>query len=99
MVQFWLNKGNISSALVIKYEDMVINFTTQLRKMLDFLQVPYSDKDIDCVASSQLENFHRKKGTSFEHYIPADRQLVLDSLMSVEDLLNKYNVSYKDVVK
>ena len=83
--------------MVIKYEDMLTDLATQLRKMLDFLQVPYTDKDIDCAANNKLEHHHRKKVDSFEHYVPADRQLVLDSLMSVERLLNKYHVSYKDV--
>ena len=46
----------------------------------------------------ELESYHRKKGEHFDHYIPADRQIVLDNLMSVETLLNKYNVSYKDVL-
>ena len=98
LLHFWLERANIPSILVIKYEDMLTDLATQLRKMLDFLQVPYTDKDIDCVANDKLEHYHRKKVKSFEHYIPADRQLVLHSLMSVERLLNRYHVSYKDVL-
>ena len=97
LLHFWLEQANIPSILVIKYEDMLIDFATQLRRMLDFLQVPYTDKDVDCVANDKLEHHHRKKEKSFEHYIPADRQLVLTNLKRVETLLNKYNVSYKDV--
>ena len=74
---------------------MLTDFATQLRKMLDFLQVSYTDKDIDCVASNKLDNFHRNRA-GYDHYTPSDRQLVWNSLMSVETLLNKYNVSYKD---
>ena len=98
LVHYWLGQANISSILVIKYEDMLTDLATQLRKMLDFLKVPYSDKDIECVVRDELESYHRKKGEHFDHYIPADRQIVLDNLMSVETLLNKYNVSYKDVL-
>ena len=98
LVHYWLGQANISSILVIKYEDMLTDLATQLKKMLDFLKVPYSDKDIECVVRDELESYHRKKGERFDHYIPADRQIVLDNLMSVETLLNKYNVSYKDVL-
>ena len=98
LLHFWLEQANIPSILVIKYEDMLTDLATQLRKMLDFLQVPYTDKDIDCVANDKLEHHHRKKVKPFEHYIPADRQIVLTTLKSVETLLNKHHVSYKDVL-
>ena len=98
LVHYWLEQANVSSILVIKYEDMLTDLATEVRKMLDFLQVPYTDKDIECVVNNKLESYHRKKGEPFDHYIPADRQFVLDKLMSVETLLNKYNISYKDIL-
>ena len=98
LVRYWLEEANLSSVLVIKYEDMLTDLGTELKKMLDFLQVPYSDKDIECVVSNKLESYHRKKGDPFNHYDPADRQVVLDYLQSIETLLNKFNVSYKDVL-
>ena len=97
LVQYWLEEANIPSVLVIKYEDLLSDLPTQLRKMLNFLQVPYSDEDFECVVGNKLDNFHRPKGKPFNHYIPADRRLVLDNLTSVELLLNKHNISYKDV--
>ena len=98
LVHYWLEEAGISSVLVIKYEDMLTNLATQLRRMLDFLQVAYTDKDIDCVANNKLETYHRKKSEPFDHYNPADRQLVLTNLMSIETLLNKHGVSYKDIL-
>lgn len=96
LVHYWLEEANLSSVLVIKYEDMLRDFTSELKKMLDFLQVSYSNEDIDCVANGKLEDFHRNRTNSFNHYSPSDRQLVWHSLMSIEGLLNKYNVTYKD---
>ena len=98
LVHYWLEQANISSVLVIKYEDMLTDLATQLKKMLEFLQVPYSDEDVECVTSNKLESYHRIKSRPFDHYNPADRQVVLDNLMSVETLLNGHNVSYKDVL-
>ena len=97
LVHYWLEEANIPSVLTIKYEDLLSDLPTQLRKMLNFLQVPYSDEDFECVVNNKLEKFHRPKGKPFDHYIPADRRLVLDNLMSVEPVLNKHNISYKDV--
>ena len=98
MVHYWLEEANISTLLVIRYEDMLTDLATQVKKILDFLNTPYSVKDIDCVVNSKMENYHRiKHGEPSNHYISIDRKLVLNNLMSVETLLNKYNVSYKDV--
>ena len=94
LVRYWLEEANIS-VLVIKYEDMVTDLATQLTKMLDFLQVNYSQSDIDCVVNSKLDKFHRKKTSTFNPYMPSDRQFVWDSFMTTKSLLNNYNINYE----
>ena len=94
LVRYWLEEANIS-VLVIKYEDMVTDLATQLTKMLDFLQVNYSQSDIDCVVNSKLDKFHRKKTSAFDPYMPSDRQFVWDSFMTTKSLLNNYNINYE----
>jgi len=94
LVRYWLEEANIS-VLVIKYEDMVTDLATQLTKMLDFLQVNYSQSDIDCVVNSKLDKFHRKKTSTFNPYMPSDRQFVWDSFMTTKSLLNNFNINYE----
>ena len=97
LIHYWLDEVNIPT-LVIKYEDMVDDLQTQLKKMLHFLQVTYSKEQIDCVLNNELNRFHRRKVTDFNHYTPELRKLVVDGLKNVEPILNKHNVTYRNVI-
>ncbi|XP_065891886.1 WSCD family member CG9164-like isoform X2 [Dysidea avara] len=96
LVRYWLEEAQIS-VLVIKYEDMVTDLSTQLTKMLDFLQVNYSQSDIDCVMDDTLEMFRRKKTvpSEFNPYVPSYKQFVLDKFTSIKPILEKYNIYYE----
>jgi len=99
LVEYWLDEVNIPK-LVIKYEDMLTDLEIQLKKMLHFLQVPYSEQQIKCVLNNPLNQFRRRKTSvsNFNHYSPELRKLVIDGLKSIEPILNKHNVSYRDVI-
>ena len=97
LVQYWLDKANIPT-LVIKYEDMLTDLQTQLKKMLHFLQVPYSKQKIDCVVNDKLNRFQRRKVSNFDHYTPELRKLVIDGLKNVEPILNKHNITYRNII-
>ena len=97
LILYWLHEVTIPT-LVIKYEDMVTDLQTQLKKMLHFLQVPYSKKQLDCVLSDGLNRFHRRKVYSFDYYTPELRKLVIDGLKKVEPILNKHNVTYRNII-
>jgi len=95
LIRYWLEEAHIS-VLVIKYEDMVTDLATQLTKMLDFLQVTYSQSDVDCVMDDMLEMFHRKKTvpSEFDPYVTSDKQYILDKFASIKPILQKYNIYY-----
>lgn len=96
LVRYWLDKVNVS-ILVIKYEDMLTDLSSQLKKMLNFLQVPYSNAQLDCVLNNQLNRFHRKKVSEFDHYTPELREMAIEEFKKIESLLNKYNITYSNV--
>ena len=97
LIHYWLDEANIP-ALVLKYEDILDDLQAQLKKMLHFLQVPCSEKQIDCVVNNKLNLFHRRKVFHFDHYTPELRKWVIDGLKNVEPILNKHNVTYRDVI-
>lgn len=97
LVRYWLDEMNIPT-LVIKYEDMIDDLHTQLKKMLHFLQVPYSKEQVECVLKYGMSRYHRRKVTGFDHYTPELRKLVVDGLKNVEPILNKHNVTYRSVL-
>ena len=62
--------------LVIRYEDLVKNATTGLRKMLEFLQVPYTKERFYEVTTRDYKEFKRKHYEEFDHYTREQRDFV-----------------------
>jgi len=99
LYHYWLVDVNIP-VLVIKYEDMLEDVSANLRRMLDFLKVHYSEEDFSCVEHNQMKKFYRHKHhtDSAELFTEIQHQIVLNRLRLVEPLLNMYNVTYKDLL-
>ena len=68
----------------------------QLQNMLDFLDYPYTEKDIQCILDKQMEAFHRHKDKQFDPFTVKQRKLVQRSILKVAKLLDKYEVNYKN---
>ena len=80
--------------MVIQYERLSTNLYTELRKMLDFLGVSYTESDIQCTIKSTTETFHRKHDKNFDPYTPEQRRLILREIQAVGKILHKYNIIY-----
>jgi len=83
--------------MVVRYEDLLKDVRTQLRRMLDFLDFPYTEERLDCIANNQEQKFHRKHDNDFDPFTKRQRQTLLSVMNSLEPLLNRYNTSYKDL--
>ena len=92
----WLD-GHIP-VVVVRYEDLLKDTRTQLRRMLDFLEFPYTEERLDCVINHQVQTFHRKHSHNFDPFSPALHRKFLQVMKQVEPLLNKYDVSYQDLL-
>ena len=77
LIHYRLGEVNIPT-LVLKYEDMLDDLLAQLKKMLHFLNVPCSKKQIDCVVNSELNLFRCRKVFHFDHYTPELRNWLGD---------------------
>jgi len=91
----WLYVYN-GPVLVVEYEEMKKDVAKQLQRMLNFLEHPHTDKDIQCVLNKQLEAFHRHKDKQFDPFTRKQRKLVQASILKIAKLLSKYDVNYKD---
>jgi len=81
--------------LVVKYENLKSNLYMELKRMLDFLEVPYTDQDIECTVNSNIESFHRKHHNKFsDPYSPKQRKSILDKVKEANLILNNYDVNY-----
>ena len=94
-VERWLKEPKIP-LIVVRYEDLVKDTKTQLERMLDFLDYPYTEERLDCVISHQIETFHRKHDHEFDPFTTRQHLRLLGIMKSVEPLLNKYGTSYSD---
>lgn len=80
----------------MQYEEIKKDVGKQLHRMLDFLEHPYTNDDVQCVANKQMEAFRRHKDKTFDPFTAKQRKLVQTSILKVVKLLAKYNVNYTD---
>lgn len=81
--------------LILCYENMISNLSTVIKRMLDFIEHPYTEDDINCVIkSSNDERFHRKHSMVFDPYTPSQKAYVLKQIKSINYILKQYNISY-----
>ena len=92
-IQRWLGKQKVPT-VVIQYEKLSTNLYTELKKMLDFLGVFYTESDVQCTIKSTAETFHRKNHAQFDPYTSEQKQVILQEIQAVSKILLKYNITY-----
>ena len=93
-IEEW-TQTNKFTKLVLCYENMINNLHTAIKQMLDFIEYPYTEDDIQCaIKSSTDERFHRKHSRVFNPYTPSQKQYVLQQIHTVDYILKQYNISY-----
>ena len=90
------SKGSRIPTIVVRYENLVMDTRTQLQRMLEFLQYPYTKERLDCVINHQVETFHRNHH-SFDPFTDEQKQKFVKIIKQVESLLSLYNTSYRDL--
>ena len=79
---------------MVKYEDLKSDSLTQLKRMLEFLRVPYSDEELEKRLGQDYGNFHRSmtnSSSSFEYYTPEQRKYISTMISDVVDMLKANN--------
>lgn len=84
------------------YSKLLSDLDHELRKMLDFLQWDYSEKDIVCTLRNREGNFHRKarrwnRVNSVVELFPDHLQMAINNtIVEVSELLkDKYNLQWQ----
>ena len=95
---FWLNdfKGSV---LPVLYSRLLTDLDGELRRMLNFLEWHYNDRDIQCTIENREGHFHRKprkwtKIKSIVELFTPDMQTQINSSYKIisEQLKNKYSL-------
>ena len=86
-----------ATILVVKYENLKANLRTELKRMLDYLEYTYTEKDLDCTMKSNTNAFHRShdRSKNKEYFSQANIDSIYDSIKTVDAYLKKYNISYE----
>ena len=95
-VERWLKESTIP-LIVVRYEDLMKDTRKQLQRMLDFLEYPFTEERLACIASNRVETFHRQHNHDFDPFTTNQRLSLLHIMKMVEPLLNKYGASYSDM--
>ena len=78
--------------LVVGYDNLMNDTYTELKRMLDFVEYPYSEDNVLCAVKSS-ENFHRKHMKDLQVYSTELQQTVVSVIRQVYQNLLKYNIS------
>ena len=91
----WLVNNMGHPVTVIKYEDMKVNPSRELRRMLDFLQVPYTEAQFQRVVNSGYETFRRRHSPQddYDHYTSEQRAFVNSVIRTTHSILEEYHLS------
>ena len=80
--------------LVVKYENLLADLHTELKRIMEFLNFPYTEDDLQCTINSAMEGFHRKHDNITDRYTPEQRRLVLTQIKLANEVLHHYNITY-----
>ena len=84
-----------STKLVVKYEYLLTDLRTELKRMMEFLKFAYTEDDLQCTIDSTLEGFHRKHNKNVtDPYTPDQRNFVSEQIKLANNVLRHYNISY-----
>ena len=93
-IEQWIHTDKFTK-LVLCYENMIGNLHASVKKMLEFIEYPYTEDEIRCaIRSSNDERFHRKHSKVFDPYTQSQREYVLKKIESVNYILKQYNITY-----
>lgn len=85
--------------LVVRYEDLVQDTQHELKRILEFVEVPYSSKQLQEVVRSGYSDYrrHHEAELEFEHYTMKQKKRVNQMVSSLLKLLKKNGYDSMDV--
>ena len=77
--------------LVVRYEDLLEDTVTELRRILHFLKVPFSKEHLQSLKKRGFEQFHRKHSHGFDYFTKKQRLHVYNVVVQTIKMLAKNN--------
>ena len=80
---------------MVKYENLLTDLRRELIRMMEYLEYPYTEEDLDCTIKSNTGGFHRKHSKYIEHYTQDQVDAIYEQIILANKVLKKYNISYE----
>ena len=87
------NQGH--PVIVVRYEDLRLNIESELRRMLDFLQVPYHEAALRRVAQTDYTKYRREK-QQMVYYTREQRDYVFSVVQETVNTLAERSSAHAD---
>ncbi len=76
----------------MRYEDLKRDVMTQLKRMLEFLEIPYSKEAVEKRMRKTYDNFHRRHDDNdFDYYTFEQREYVIGQVQEAVELMRSRN--------
>ena len=87
----WYLSGH--PVLVVRYEDLKLDILRQVKRILNFLEFPYMEKELKQRMAEDFGKFHRPPHPDFEHFTPWQKVFVRGTVKQTIKLLkeNRHN--------
>ena len=89
MIESYTIHNSGHPVLVVKYEELKVNPLVGLKRMLDFLQQPYREQDLEQLVKAGYTVFYRTHHETFQHFTSEQSQFVLSEIRTAVDLLGR----------
>ena len=90
----WLKESKLP-VLPIKYENIKLNVSREVKKMTDFLGMSISKERMDCVSTNYQGHFQRLKHTSVDPYTTKLKKITNDIIDRGNTVLKDFGIQYK----
>ena len=95
MLRNWVVSGKNHPVLLVKYENLKDNMLSEVKRMLRFLKVDFSDKEVESRVAAGFNAFQRKhSGRDFDPYTPELRHYVQSKVNASVHFLEAHNLGH-----
>lgn len=92
MLQTWLSQSD-TLTLVVKYEQLLTNLTSEMSRILDFIEHPISEERLECV-SQREGHYKRHKHLNFDPFSSENKEAVNRIIQQSRAVAEKHGIHY-----
>jgi len=88
----WIINGRNNPFHVVRYEDLKMNETREIIKLLKFLGVPHSDQEVNERLKFGFSDFYRNHHDEFRHFTTEQERFITSQVNQTISILKVYGL-------